>query len=265
MEGGRRIVEPGFRFYPTEEELITFYLKHKLHGTNTSNVLQRIDLVIPQLHIYDSYPWDLPQHAGELCRGDPEQWFFFVPRQENEARGGRTSRLTTSGYWKATGSPSVVYSSGNRGIGIKRTLVFYSGRAPTGRKTKWKMIEYKAFQEEPSSNTNRNPKLIHDLSLCRIYIKSSCLRAFDRRPSGGVAIREPQRPVLLQTNDDHSATTSTHDFNLQPVVAEGAMLTTTCSSHDDHSRNSSETMESCFTMEIDNDANFIWDWKESHK
>ncbi|BAT89861.1 hypothetical protein VIGAN_06097300 [Vigna angularis var. angularis] len=44
--------------------------------------------------------------AGELCRGDTEQWFFFSPGQERQARGGRPSRTTTSRYGKATGSPS---------------------------------------------------------------------------------------------------------------------------------------------------------------
>ena len=91
------------------------------------------------------------------CRGDPEQCFFFIPRQESEARGGRPSRLTETGYWKATGSPSYVYSSNNRVIGLKRTMVFYVGRAPQGEKTQWKMNEYKAIQlggDQASSSTS---------------------------------------------------------------------------------------------------------------
>ncbi|XP_076887761.1 NAC domain-containing protein 90-like [Bidens hawaiensis] len=202
---------PGFRFYPTEEELITFYLKHKIQaGMNPSDIMQRIDRVIPQLHVYDFCPWDLPEYAGEVCRGDPEQWFFFIPRQEKEARGGRPSRLTSSGYWKATGSPSVVYSSSNRVIGIKRSMVFYNGRAPSGMKTEWKMNEYKAFQQEYSSNTNTTPKLMQEVSLCRVYIKSNCLRSFDRRPAAPVDHQAFQ-------NNDHHATTST-DFMAQPTT-----------------------------------------------
>ncbi|KAF5954063.1 hypothetical protein HYC85_006919 [Camellia sinensis] len=142
---------PGFRFYPTEEELVSFYLQNKLEGRRQ----QDLDRVIPVLYIYHFNPWDLPQFAGELCRGDSEQWFFFIPRQEKEARGGRPNRLTTSGYWKATGSPGDVYSPQNRVIGRKRTMVFYIGRAPTGRKTEWKMNEYKAIEgEAPSSSTS---------------------------------------------------------------------------------------------------------------
>lgn len=83
--------------------------------------------------------------AGVANVGDREQWFFFCPRAERELHGGRPARTTPSGYWKATGSPSYVYSaSANRVIGEKRTMVFYEGRAPTGNKTRWKMNEYKA-------------------------------------------------------------------------------------------------------------------------
>ncbi|KAJ9181357.1 hypothetical protein P3X46_009495 [Hevea brasiliensis] len=129
---------PGFRFHPTEEEHVSFYLHNK---------------IIPVLDIYEFNPWQLSQYAGDLSGRDPEQWFFFIPRQESEARGGRPNRLTAAGYWKATGSPGHVYSN-NRSIGVKRTMVFYKGRAPNGRKTDWKMNEYKAIQGESSSSSS---------------------------------------------------------------------------------------------------------------
>lgn len=103
--------------------------------------------------------------------------------QEREARGGKPNRMTNNGYWKATGSPSYVYSSGNRLIGGKKTMVFYKGRIPDGRKTKWKMNEYKALEEGTSSSSTDAPKLRQELSLCRIYCTSKSLRAFDRRPN----------------------------------------------------------------------------------
>ena len=89
-----------------------------------------------------------------MCTGD-EQWFFFSPRQEREARGGRPNRITPSGYWKATGTPSYIFSStttANCKIGLKRTMVFYEGKAPTGKKTKWKVNEYKALEEASTSS-----------------------------------------------------------------------------------------------------------------
>ncbi|XP_019199158.1 PREDICTED: NAC domain-containing protein 90 [Ipomoea nil] len=171
-------ISPGFRFYPTEEELVSFYLHTKLEGNRRD-----IDRVIPALNIYDLEPWHLPRLSGELCAGDMEQWFFFVPRQEREARGGRPCRTTATGYWKATGSPSYVYSSGNKVIGVKKSMVFYNGKAPCGRKTKWKMNEYRAI-EEVVMPTSTVPKLRHEMSLCRIYVISGSFRAFDRRPIG---------------------------------------------------------------------------------
>ncbi|XP_057956551.1 NAC domain-containing protein 90 isoform X2 [Malania oleifera] len=173
----------GYRFFPTEEELVSFYLHYKLQGTEPADVHR----VIPHVNIYDFEPWHLPQLSGELCHGDTEQWFFFAPRQEREARGGRPNRTTPSGYWKATGSPSYVYSSDNRVIGVKKTMVFYRGKAPTGRKTKWKMNEYRAINHD-SLPTSSNapapiPKLRYEYSLCRVYVVSGTFRAFDRRPS----------------------------------------------------------------------------------
>ncbi|GAV72893.1 NAM domain-containing protein [Cephalotus follicularis] len=180
---------PGFRFYPTEEELVSFYLHKKLDG-KIEKLNMLMDRVIPTLDIYECNPWDLPQLAGCMCYGDPEQWFFFIPTQESEARGGRPKRLTTSGYWKATGSPGYVYSSDNQTIGIKRTMVFYNGRAPNGSKTEWKMNEYNAIEGQVSSSRSNGaiPTLRKGFSLCRVYKKSKCLRAFDRRPPPEVII-----------------------------------------------------------------------------
>ncbi|PIA28184.1 hypothetical protein AQUCO_07200079v1 [Aquilegia coerulea] len=172
---------PGFRFYPTEEELISFYLRKKLEGDREAELFHRL---VPVIDLYQFDPWHLPQISGELCHGDPEQWFFFCPRQEREARGGRPNRITSSGYWKATGSPGLVYSKDDRAIGVKKTMVFHQGRAPTGRKTKWKMMEYKAIEGEATCSNNPSISTRNEFSVCRVYITSGCLRAFDRRPAG---------------------------------------------------------------------------------
>uniref|UniRef100_A0A452Z7N6 NAC domain-containing protein n=1 Tax=Aegilops tauschii subsp. strangulata TaxID=200361 RepID=A0A452Z7N6_AEGTS len=86
-------------------------------------------------------------HRG-ACAGHGEPWFYFCARQDREARGGRPSRTTPSGYWKAAGTPGLVYSADGRPVGTKKTMVFYRGRAPAGAKTKWKMNEYRAFDDD---------------------------------------------------------------------------------------------------------------------
>ncbi|CAL9069186.1 unnamed protein product [Musa banksii] len=45
---------PGFRFHPTDEELIVYYLKRKING-------RMIELeIIPEVDLYKCEPWDLP-------------------------------------------------------------------------------------------------------------------------------------------------------------------------------------------------------------
>ncbi|CAI0398343.1 unnamed protein product [Linum tenue] len=197
---------PGFRFYPTEEELVSFYLHNQLQGT-------RHDLhqVIPVVHIYELDPWHLPSAAGEMCRGDTEQWFFFAPRQEREARGGRPNRTTRSGYWKATGSPSYVYTAGGRVIGVKKTMVFYKGKAPAGRKTKWKMNEYRAIiQGARHGNSSSSPVPQNEYSLCRIYVVSGTFGAFDRRPLEDVMMTGELQQRPKQQLDVVPSSSSSH-------------------------------------------------------
>ncbi|KAJ4830107.1 hypothetical protein Tsubulata_001313 [Turnera subulata] len=167
------------------------------------------------------------KYSGDLCNRDPEQWFFFIPRQESEARGGRPRRLTSNGYWKATGSPGYIYAN-DRCIGMKRTMVFYTGRAPHGQKTDWKMNEYKAINRGEASSSS-STKLRQEFSLCRVYKNSKCLRAFDRRPVG-VEMRGQAGVV-----HDQEAATSTGQIQQSPPVAERMMTSSSpesCSSGD---------------------------------
>lgn len=48
---------PGFRFHPTDEELVGFYLKKKIQHMILPNEL------IKQVDIYKYDPWDLPNLA----------------------------------------------------------------------------------------------------------------------------------------------------------------------------------------------------------
>ncbi|KAJ8477730.1 hypothetical protein OPV22_021457 [Ensete ventricosum] len=203
-------VPPGFRFYPTEEELIGFYLQNKLENRREEDMEQ----VIPVVDVYCFDPWRLPPLSGEHCRRDGEQWLFLCPRQEREAHGGRPTRTTPSGYWKATGSLSRVFSSTNQVIGMKRTMVFYEGRTPTGTKTRWKMNEYRATEEGATTvMVSPTPKLRSEFSLCRMYTKSGCVRSFDRRPAAAAATDVQRMPEVLPSGNEPSSSkrTLSHD------------------------------------------------------
>ncbi|CAL1403840.1 unnamed protein product [Linum trigynum] len=126
---------PGFKFSPTDVELISYYLKKKLDGD------EKCVEVIPQVEICKHEPWDLP--AKSIVQSETE-WFFFSPRGRKYPNGSQSKRATPLGYWKATGKERNV-RSGSAVIGTKRTLVFHIGRAPKGERTEWIMHEYALY------------------------------------------------------------------------------------------------------------------------
>ncbi|KFK39102.1 hypothetical protein AALP_AA3G201200 [Arabis alpina] len=150
---------PGFRFHPTDEELVNYYLKRKING-------QEIELdIIPEVDLYKCEPWDLSEKSFLPSR-DPE-WYFFGPRDRKYPNGFRTNRATRGGYWKSTGKDRRVTSQ-SRAIGMKKTLVYYRGRAPQGIRTDWVMHEYRLDDkdcEDPSS-------LQDSYALCRVFKKN---------------------------------------------------------------------------------------------
>ncbi|KAG7599191.1 NAC domain [Arabidopsis suecica] len=130
---------PGFRFHPTDEELVVYYLKRKICCRKL-----RIN-AIGVVDVYKVDPSELPG-LSMLKTGD-RQWFFFTPRNRKYPNAARSSRGTATGYWKATGKDRVIeYNS--RSVGLKKTLVFYRGRAPNGERTDWVMHEYTMDEEE---------------------------------------------------------------------------------------------------------------------
>ncbi|CAA7391634.1 unnamed protein product [Spirodela intermedia] len=151
----------GFRFRPTDEELVNHYLRSKINGQT------HLVEVIPEVDVCKFEPWELPDQSV-IRSGDPE-WFFFAPRDRKYPNGHRSNRATEAGYWKATGKDRTIKSrtvAGTANIGMKKTLVFYRGRAPKGERTTWIMHEYRVI-----NSASENDSDVDSYVLCRLFKK----------------------------------------------------------------------------------------------
>ncbi|KAF7829815.1 NAC domain-containing protein 2 [Senna tora] len=161
---------PGFRFHPTDEELVMHYLCRKCTS-------QQIAVpIIAEIDLYKYDPWDLP---GMALYGEKE-WYFFSPRDRKYPNGSRPNRAAGTGYWKATGADKPIGHP--KPVGIKKALVFYAGKAPKGEKTNWIMHEYRLADVDRSAR-KKNSLRLDDWVLCRIYNKKGTIEKQEQSPS----------------------------------------------------------------------------------
>ncbi|KAK1286123.1 NAC domain-containing protein 74 [Acorus calamus] len=211
---------PGFRFHPNDEELVDYYLKRKVDGL-------KIELeVIPEIDLYKYDPWELPgdfiirvraeshQDKSFLPKRDME-WFFFCPRDRKYPNGSRTNRATTAGYWKATGKDRKVVCQSSV-TALRKTLVFYRGRAPAGDRTDWVMHEYRLCEDVPQGCIN----FLGGYALCRVVRKTS-------RESKPVVCRDDlihrelqsQVSTFIEVNPHEAGSSSCVTNNSSPITS----------------------------------------------
>ncbi|CAH8330254.1 unnamed protein product [Eruca vesicaria subsp. sativa] len=182
--GGQLSVPPGFRFHPTEEELLYYYLKKKVS-------YEPIDLdVIREVDLNKLEPWDLK----EKCRigsGPQNEWYFFSHKDKKYPTGTRTNRATAAGFWKATGRDKSIHLNSSKKIGLRKTLVFYTGRAPHGQKTEWIMHEYRL-------DDNENEIQEDGWVVCRVFKKKNHFRGFHQEQD-----QDHHHHQYINTNNDH--------------------------------------------------------------
>ncbi|XP_078439996.1 uncharacterized protein LOC144710180 [Wolffia australiana] len=162
MSSGRRAgggaLAPGFRFHPTDEELVGYYLKRKI-----ARKPFHFD-AISDIDLYKIEPWDLPSKSR--IQSKDTEWYFFSALDKKYSNRSRTNRATGSGYWKTTGKDRPVLCGG-RPAGMKKTLVFHIGRAPKGERTNWVMHEYRLEDEGLARNEISQDAFV----VCRVFQK----------------------------------------------------------------------------------------------
>ncbi|KAG0630979.1 hypothetical protein M758_1G218100 [Ceratodon purpureus] len=220
---------PGFRFHPTDEELVNYYLTKKvLDSSFAVHAIAEVDL-------NKCEPWDLPEKAkmGE------KEWYFFSLRDRKYPTGMRTNRATDAGYWKATGKDrDVLAHRPPHLVGMKKTLVFYRGRAPKGEKTNWIMHEYRL---EGDSGHPLPPRVNKDeWVVCRIFQKSSGgKRSFlfsDSRISQamGYPLEDASLPPMMDNSPNPTVTDEGTCTDCETCAGTEQMSCYNCVSQDFH-------------------------------
>ncbi|KAA0066808.1 protein CUP-SHAPED COTYLEDON 2-like [Cucumis melo var. makuwa] len=234
---------PGFRFHPTDEELITYYLLKKVLDTNfTGRAIAEVDL-------NKCEPWELPEKAkmGE------KEWYFFSLRDRKYPTGLRTNRATEAGYWKATGKDREIYSVKTCSlVGMKKTLVFYRGRAPKGEKSNWVMHEYRLegkFAYHYLSGSSKDEWVIS-----RVFQKSGSGCVGATSSNGGGSKKARFIPGSINVHPEPSSPSSVSlppllDSSLYSAPATGTAASGNITDRDSCSYNSPTAREhvSCFS------------------
>ncbi|KAG8484246.1 hypothetical protein CXB51_022727 [Gossypium anomalum] len=196
---GQSQVPPGFRFHPTEEELLHYYLRKKVAS-------QRIDLdVIPEVDLNKLEPWDIQEKCKVGSSSTPQNgWYFFSHKDKKYPTGTRTNRATAAGFWKATGRDKIIHC-GFRRIGLRKTLVFYKGRAPHGKKSDWIMHEYRLDDDSnvQSSKTIGDSMAEDGWVVCRVFRKKNYQKTVeDPKSSSSYTSPDPKAPMVFSGNEE---------------------------------------------------------------
>jgi len=217
---GQIDLPPGFRFFPTDEELVVHYLCNKV----VSHPLPAF--IIGDVDLYKYDPWQLPEKAlfGE------KEWYFFTPRDRKYPNGSRPNRAAGSGYWKATGADKPITTCGGRKrVGVKKALVFYKGKAPKGSKTNWIMHEYR-MAEINMATRKKNTLRLDDWVLCRIYNKkSSAEKLEEKKLAEEMESRRDNEETVEQQKNSQTVQLEPSRTDASTVSAEGGLPSTNSS------------------------------------
>ncbi|KAI3709885.1 hypothetical protein L2E82_39653 [Cichorium intybus] len=195
---------PGFRFKPTDVELVMYFLKKKLLGKKLAPE------VIAEINIYDFSPWDLP--AKSILSGDLE-WYFFCPQSKKYSSGPRMNRATETGFWKSTGKDREVKYKGRK-VAIKKTLVFHLGHPPKGTRTNWVIHEYKMDDDDLARQGVAQEAYV----ICNVYEKRG------EGPQNGAQYGAPFKEEEWDDDDEETSTvTSSGVVNPNNASSSGVM------------------------------------------
>ncbi|XP_021838299.1 NAC transcription factor 29 isoform X2 [Spinacia oleracea] len=168
---------PGCRFYPSEEQLLSYYLRRKNHhdslplqssSSNSTPSTSNADFydAIKEINLYNFNPFELPELTcfSFGYRGRKRHWYCYTERVNGGMEEREIRRRAGFGFWKRKGRVrDVMGNGGNVILGRRKCFIFYleklSGR--TAVRTDWFMYEYALIDSVKAS-----------FVVCRVFVKS---------------------------------------------------------------------------------------------
>ncbi|KAL6210942.1 hypothetical protein ACLB2K_016171 [Fragaria x ananassa] len=103
----------GFKFLPTDQELLGYYLLNKVLG----KPFKYDSRVMIELNLYKEEPWDLWNRFGAPRLNQGEDLYIFTELKKKSNNGSNVSRTTGSGTWKGDTAEAKVYDSEDKILG----------------------------------------------------------------------------------------------------------------------------------------------------
>ncbi|KAM3243589.1 hypothetical protein ACQJBY_055500 [Aegilops geniculata] len=167
------IPPPGFRFRPSDDELIRYYLLPKLQGRGHAP-----NRAIIEHNVYQCHPDELVgMYRG---RGEGRSFYFLSPRVRRYDNGDRPRRDTDDGRgrWKvSTGKKDMGQEKKVAGDGTTRycmsVLNYFESPRGGGRKSEWLMRELTvpAYEIKLPKDGGPGGKTLDRYVMCKIYLK----------------------------------------------------------------------------------------------
>ncbi|XP_057452013.1 NAC domain-containing protein 83-like [Lotus japonicus] len=183
-DGSVRLL-PGYKFDPTDEVLVYFYLKKKAFA-------QPLPFqIIPVFDVFQCEPWGLPGGDGKIFN---ERKCFFYNTMGRDLEN-LDIRVAGSGEWRVIEkSKDVHIPRNNKVIGKRNTLNFWEVQGACTRRTKWVMHEFRL-------TLIANPSKMANWVVYRIFQNKNAKKVKNARWSDGESSNSGRNARIATTID----------------------------------------------------------------
>ncbi|PSR96614.1 Protein FEZ like [Actinidia chinensis var. chinensis] len=137
-QGIDQVMPAGYRFVPTDQELVFHYLKKK---DSRKPLPAQCIMEMDAISFYNQPPMILV--GADLSR--KKEWYFFVRGHEYYHGEKKKKQVVgnVSGFWRSIGEEDPIYNSNGAVFAFKIYFTYFSGTLQKAKRTHWSMELYR--------------------------------------------------------------------------------------------------------------------------